>query len=420
MKKAKLVFVSGVASAFEWYDYALFGHFASIIGAKFFPAKDASDSLLLAFAAFAVGYLMRPLGGLLFGVVGDKYGRKAALSSSVVCMALPTTMIGILPTYNDIGILATILVVIARMMQGLSMGGALTSSISFAIEHTDSKHRGIAASISMSGICIGILLGSLISQLIQNCLTTEQFYSFGWRIPFLLGIFILFAGIYIKNNTKETPCFQNIQTNGALLESPLKIVFSRYSFDMFMSILINGTGSVIFYVEAIYLISFLQINRGFSENSVISLANFCYIIMAVVTLVAGYLSDIIGRRSIFIVNLLLIIFITPFLISTIETGSFAMVIISQTILAILAASYIGPEAALQAEFYPTNIRSTALSISYNTATSIFGGTTPLIMEYLLQSTGTITSSVYYIVICAILSLIGIFFYKDRSIAKYSR
>jgi MHS family proline/betaine transporter-like MFS transporter len=418
MNKRKLVFASGIANAFEWYDYVLFAHFAPIIGEKFFPGATPSSSLLHAFFAFAIGYLMRPLGGIFFGVLGDRFGRKTALSASILCMSLPTALIGIIPTYNEIGYVATILMILVRMLQGLSMGGALTGSISFVIEHTGAKSRGFAGSVSMASICVGILFGSLISSLIQSILSAEQFNDWGWRIPFLLGIFIIFAGLYIKKYTTETPVFQGIKEGGEILKSPLKKVISKYWFDMLISIFINSTGSVIFYLQAMYLMSFLRINRGFTDGEVNNLANFCYIIMAIACLCSGYLSDIIGRRKIFVVNLLVIILVTPFLMNIIETSNFCFIIIAQVILSILAAFYIGPEPALQAEFYPTNVRNTALSLSYNTATSIFGGTTPLIVEYLVQRTGTITSATYYVVACSIISLIALYFYKNRSNHKH--
>lgn len=160
--------------------------------------------------------------------------------------------------------------------------------------------------------------------------------------------------------------------------------------------------------------SFLKISRNFTENEVNSLASICYVIMIAVTLLSGYLSDVIGRRKIFVINLVVIIIATPFLLNNFETGNFTGVIISQFILAVLAASYIGPEPALQAEFYPTEIRNTALSLSYNTATTTFGGTTPLVFEYLVQKTGQVTSAVYYIILSCILALIALFFYKNRT------
>ena len=182
---------------------------------------------------------------------------------------------------------------------------------------------------------------------------------------------------------------------------------------MIISILINGTGSVIFYVESIYLISYLKIHRGFDENEVSNLVNICYIIMIIVTIFGGWLSDKIGRKRIFVINLLLIIFSARFLFESFEFGNFNSIIIAQIIIAILASMYIGPEPALQAELYPTSVRSTALSISYNTATSVFGGTAPYIMESLVQK-GTIKSGAIYIIICSILSLIALYFYVDKS------
>ena len=412
MNKHKLILTSSVANSFEWYDYALFGHFAPIIGQKFFPNTDPSISLLYTFLVFAVGYLMRPIGGIFFGVIGDRFGRRAALSASVICMAFPTAAIGFLPTYETAGIAATSMMILVRMLQGLSMGGALTGSISFVIEHTEKNHRGFTSSFSMSSICVGILFGSLVSYLIKSIFTPEQFNSWAWRLPFLIGIFIFFAGIYIKKHTAETPLFLENKSYGKVEQRPLKFAFKHHWFDMLISILINGTGSVIFYVESIYLISYLKIHRGFGEG-VSNLVNICYIIMILATILGGWLSDKIGRRKVFVINLVIIILTSTFLLESFEFGNFSSIIRAQIIIAILAALYIGPEPALQAELYPTNIRSTALSVSYNTATSIFGGTAPYIMESLVQN-GNMGSGSIYIIVCAVFSLIALYFYVDRS------
>jgi MHS family proline/betaine transporter-like MFS transporter len=418
MNKRKLILTSGVANTFEWYDYALFGHLAPIIGQKFFPEAEPSAALLQVFLVFAVGYLMRPLGGIFFGVIGDKFGRKVALSTAIMCMAIPTAAIGFLPTYESIGITSTILMIIIRIMQGLSMGGALTGSVSFIIEHTPKENRGLFGSISMASICAGILLGSIVLFLIKSVFTPEQFDNWAWRLPFIMGIVVYFAGMYIKNYTSETPLFEDAKLRGEILKSPLKTTFKYYWFDMIVSIFINMTGSIIFYMVAIYLVSYLKINREFSGSDISYLINSCYVVMIFITLLAGWLSDKIGRQKIFIMNLIFIIIATPFLLKTIETGDFTMIAISMLILAIMAAIYIGPEPALHAEFYPTAVRNTALSVSYNTATSIFGGTTPYIIESLIQNTGSITSSVYYIITAAVLGLIALYFYEDRSLRDH--
>jgi len=233
-------------------------------------------------------------------------------------------------------------------------------------------------------------------------------------LPFILGIFIFFAGLYIKNHTDETPLFKDTQNRGELAKSPLREVCSKYWRDIIISVLINATGSIIFYFEAIYLMTYLRINRGFDEGNVVSLINFCYVIMAVVTVLVGWLSDKINRRKIFIFNLVIIMCAGPVIMTVLQEGDFLAVSVAQVALAIMAAAYIGPEPALQAEFYPTNIRNTALSVSYNAATSIFGGTAPYIIESLVQNTGRLTSSTYYIITSALLSLGALYFYQDRS------
>ncbi len=414
MNKKKLIFTSGIANAFEWYDYTLFAHLAPILSAKYFPDDDPNVSLLKGLLLFAVGYLMRPIGGIFFGIIGDKFGRRTALSLSVMCMAFPTAAIGLLPTYESIGVMATVFMVLIRMVQGLSMGGVLTGSISFVIEHTPKKHRGIAGSISMAGLCAGVLLGSLVSSGVRLGLSEESFLSWGWRVPFLLGVFIIFAGVYIRKHTQETPLFQEMQLQDAILTSPLKQVLKLYWFDIIISILINSTGSVIFYLQAIYMMNYLKLDRGMGDSSISYMVNISYIIMIFVTVFSGWLSDVIGRRKIYIITLIIIMGSSFTLLDVFENGSNAGMWAAQIILAILAAVYIGAEPALQAEFFPTNVRNTALSVAYNTATSIFGGTTPYLVHLLVIKTGTITSAAYYLSACALMSLIALYFYKDRS------
>lgn len=413
MNRRKLIFTSGIANSFEWYDYALFGHFAPIIGQKFFPSSDPATSFLQALLVFAIGYLMRPVGGVIFGIIGDKFGRKVALSSAIICMAFPTAAIGILPTYESIGISATIMMITVRMLQGLSMGGALTGSISFVIEHTEKHNRGFISSFSMASLCLGVLLGSLVSYITKYSFTPEEFDSFAWRLPFLIGIAVFFTGVYIKQKTTETPLFLDGKSHGDMVANPLKTAFRNHWFDMIVSILINATGSVIFYIQAIYFVTYLKTNRNFEPSEVDVLANLCYVIMIFATLIAGWLSDKAGRKIVFVFYLLAIIISTPILVQTFEHGSFSAVIAAQIILAILAAFYIGSEPVLQAELYPTQVRNTALSISYNIGTSVFGGTAPYIMETLVQN-GNLNASVYYIITCSILSLLALYFYVDRS------
>lgn len=413
MSRKRVIIASGIANTFEWYDYALFGNFASLLGRKFFPDDDPQSSILKTFMVFALGYLMRPLGGIFFGRIGDKFGRKIALSLAIICMSVPTAIMGILPTYEEIGVSASILMLLMRMIQGLSMGGALTGSISFLIEHTGKEHRGFIGSIPMAGICLGILLGTLVSLAIRSFLSEQDFDLWGWRVPFLLGILIMLAGFYIVKFTEETPIFKDMKKLGTIEKAPIKSVMKNHFFDMIISVMINSTGSIIFYFQAVYVSNFLKLNRHFPDIIIDRMGAISYGIMAVSCLIIGYFSDKIGKRRMLVYIVIAIILMIIPITQNIESGGIASIIFYQFVLGILAAAFIAPEPALQAEFYPSNIRSTALSISYNFSTSLFGGTTPFVIAYIYNSTNSLSSCSTYIIISSFFTLVGLYFYKRR-------
>lgn len=362
---------------------------------------------------FAAGYVVRPIGGVVFGVIGDKLGRKVALSLSLVCMAFPTMLIGLLPEYASIGIASTILMIAARITQGLSMGGALTGSISFTIEHSPKKHHGLVGSFSMAGACLGILAGSVVVNAVRSCMDPTQFSEWGWRIPFLLGVLIFIVGLYIKKHMAETPMFEEVKQSGNILKSPIREVCKRHWLDMILTIMVDSIGCVTFYIGAVYTISFFQ-NKGFDSQYIWYLTALSNLFMAIVTVLAGWLSDILGRRRLMFASAILTMLCTPFIMTSFDGDSVAMVLIAQLVLSFLAASYIGPEPALLVEFYPANVRSTALAISYNASSSIFAGATPYFVALIVHYTGKMIYASWYIEGCAIMSLVGLCYFKDRS------
>jgi MHS family proline/betaine transporter-like MFS transporter len=200
------VMISGMlGNGLEWYDYALYGHMSIIFAKLFFPVGDSSLSLILTYITFALGFVSRPLGAILFGRIGDKYGRKKALTLSMILMAVPTGCIGLLPTYDMIGVFAPILLITIRLLQGLSLGGAYSGSISYVVEHAPATQRSTVGSVIKVSLIIGFLCGSLVSSLIATVLSPEDFYSWGWRLPFFVGIGIGFVGYYIRNHGEESP-----------------------------------------------------------------------------------------------------------------------------------------------------------------------------------------------------------------------
>ncbi|MDX1924058.1 MAG: MFS transporter [Rickettsiaceae bacterium] len=408
MKKFRIIAAGAIANIFEWYDYSLFGSLAYILGQKFFSETDSASTILNSFMVFAVGYLMRPFGGIFFGILGDKFGRKFSLSLSVILMSIPTAAIGLIPTYDQAGIYASIFLVLIRLIQGLSMGGALTGSISFLIEHTDKDKRGLIGSVTMSGICIGLLLGSFVAFVTRESIGASEFESWGWRIPFLLGIFNMFAGFYIIKYTEESPEFAKIDDAP---QNPLFFALQNNWHQMVMSIFINSIGSILFYSHCVFVPNFLKTSRGFSDSFVDILSSVSMLNMAIFCIFSGYISDRIGRVKCMKWSVILCMILIFAISLCLEAGYDYFVVASHLLLGVLTALYLGPEPALQAEFYPANVRSTALSVSYNTSTTIFGGTTPLIIAYLYYTTNSLHSFSLYILMASILSLIGLYFYK---------
>ncbi len=408
MNKFTVALITSLVNIFEWYDYVLFGLFAQTIGDKFFPSDQPEASLLNAFLVFAIGYLIRPIGGVVFGVIGDKFGRKVVLSSSVMCMSIPTFIVGILPSYETIGISSAIIMVVIRLLQGLAIGGALTGSVSFIVEHAPKQHKGLAASLPMAGICIGILLGSSISYITSNLLTKAQFAQWGWRIPFLLAAFIMPVGFYIRKYASETPEFNLNKEAGLIEKFPIRTILNNYKSSILISIFLNAAGSVLFYFQVIYISNYYKLQRNFDHADVDMLVNISYILMAVAALLGGYLSDRVGRLRFFALIMLLIAILIFPMVNYLMTGAFYQVVAAHIVLSSLAALYIGSEPALQCDIYPSNIRNTALSIAYNIATSIFGGTAPFVMQILASNP---SASLYpcagYMLLCSFSGLLAL-------------
>lgn len=409
----KAVVVTSLVNILVWYGYSLLGTAAPQIGDAFFPSNNAQESLLNVFLLFAAGYLVRPLGGIAFGIIGDKLGRKVALGASIILMSSPTFIIGILPGYTKLGSLSATIIFIARLMQGIAIGGALTSALSFTIEHVTNKHRGFAGSLSMAGICIGIFLGSLISSSVNSVVTCECYNSWGWRIPFLLAILMVPIAFYIIRYLDETPEFEQNQKAHLIQEHPLSYVLANYKSNVLISIFLNAAGSIVFYFQVVYIPTYLHVQRDFDDGLINILVNCTYLVMGLAALFGGYLSDIWDKIKMFrVILILLCVLIFP-MMHMFNSAHFSYIIFAHLTLSILAAFYIAVEQALQCQIYPSHIRNTGLSISYNLATTAFGGTTP----YVMQKAHSLDVGATYITVTVLFSLIALFYFRRLMIKE---
>jgi MHS family proline/betaine transporter-like MFS transporter len=410
--KRKVVISGMLGNGLEWYDYALYGHMSIVFSKLFFPEGDLGKSLILTYLIFAVGFISRPLGAIMFGRIGDKYGRKRALTGSMILMAIPTGCIGLLPTYEMIGIAAPIGLLLIRILQGLSLGGAYSGSISYVVEHAAPEQRSAVGSVIKLSLVLGFLFGSIVSTIVASSLSEADFYSWGWRLPFFLGVGIGFVGFYIRNHGEESPVYEQAKKDGTLSKSPVKDTFVKYPLKMLQAFMAYIFVTIPFYIIAIYMISYTKNHLGLPEDEALLINSLAMATMLITIYPAARLADVIGRKRVLMVAIVAMILLTYPVFQMMQSGEFMQVLIAQSILAMILGWYLGPIPATLVEMFPTSIRYTGMSLAYNLC-AILGGFTPSLAEYMIRETGSNLSIVWLMIGAGVASFISISLYKDR-------
>ncbi len=405
-KHSKTLFAGMIGNVLEWYDFVVYGFLAVIIGELFFPSSDPMVSLLKSFGVFAVGFVMRPVGAILFGHIGDKYGRKKALTISIIMMAVSTTAIGLLPTYAQIGILAPTLLVILKLLQGLSVGGEYTTSVSFIVEHAPQDKRGLFGSVGILGAVVGILLGSASGAVITKILPEEDLYAWGWRVLFFTGILLGLVGYYVRKNIDETPKFMELEYEELIDQNPVLDVFKKAYKEFIKTFSLSTFQAVGFYTIFVYIANHLAVFVKFPKSTALTINTISMIILAVLIPFFGWLSDKIGRKPIILASTGLTIILAYPLFKFISSGSVENALIGQILFAIVVAGFMSILPTTLVEIFPTQIRNSGYSIGYNLPFAIFGGTAPLIATYLIKVTGNINSPAFYLIFAATIAFLA--------------
>ncbi|CAE6829248.1 MFS transporter [Paraburkholderia nemoris] len=402
----RAVVAAVIGNALEWYDLTVFGFLTVVIAQLFFPAGNDYSSMLLTTATFGVAFVMRPIGGIVLGLYADRAGRKAALSLVIALMTLGILLLAIAPPYSAIGIGAPLMIVLGRLLQGFSAGGEFGSSTALLIEAAPFSKRGFYGSWQMASQAAALLLGAVVGALITHGLSPEALKSWGWRVPFILGLIIGPIGFYIRRHLSDSEAFLLAQKTAR--RATLDEVFRSHSRDV-----LCGLGAVIALTVTIYvLISYLptfavkQLKLPYAQSFYAVIVG--NLLLTVLSPLTGAWSDRIGRKGLSLWSLVLtLVTIYPLFAWLAAEPSVSKLILVQALLSIALSGYYGPFGALIAELFPANVRSIGLSLAYNVAVMLFGGFGPFVVTWLINTTGSPLAPTYYVMGGLALSIVAV-------------
>lgn len=414
--RAKAIFAGVVGNILEWYDFAIYAFLVPILSRLFFAEKNQAIAILLTLAVFGSGFVARPLGALIFGHFGDKYGRRVALSAVMVLMGLSTFCMGLLPTYASAGIAAPMLLVALRLLQGFSSGGEWGGSASFVVEYAPENRRGVFGSMHICGVAAGFLLGAAVVTFLNSIMSQETMLAYGWRIPLLLGIVVAAVGFFIRMGMEETPHFTKAAAQGEVTGAPIKRAFTenvRAVGEVFGITVFHAISSWVFLV---YIVTYLSTIAKLPLPSALAINLWGLVVTVILVPVFGALSDKVGRKPLMMASCILTIIAIIPAFRAFNTGDYYSALYAHCGMIAILCLYFGPLPATLVELFPTRVRYSGLSIAYNFAHAILGGFAPFIAQYLATATGDPISSTYYVIAGAAVSLIVLFRVRETAFA----
>lgn len=398
-QRRKVVASAALGQFVEWYDFVVYAYTASVIATLFFPAEDRVASLLATFGVYAVGFVMRPLGGIVFGHFGDKLGRRGVLAMVILLMGGSTFAIGLLPTYGQVGLLAPLLLVVCRLLQGLSAGGEAMGSNALVAEHAPDHRRGLWVGFTYSFANLPAVFAALLVLLLSSQMG-GAYQSWGWRIPFLLGGLLALIGLYIRFSVEESPAFRTTRSADRVSHAPILGVLRNHRRSLGFAFVMASLSGLGFYMLTGYFSTYLSEAVGLSSNDSLVSNSIALMVAFVAMPMGGLVSDRIGRRPTMIMGagLSALVAVPAFLLAS--SGSLATAAMGQSLLAAALGLFFGPVGIVFLELFPTRNRYSGAAIGYNAAYLIFGGTAPLFCTYLVDATGSLLAPAIYVTVLA--------------------
>lgn len=391
MKKKKIVSSAIVGNVVEYYDFGIYAVFAATIGGLFFPSFSKFAQILASFSIFALGFFMRPLGGIIFGHIGDKFGRRTALTISIVGMAFCTLAIGLLPDFASIGLMAPVLLTVVRLMQGICVGGEGAGSAIFILEHLDGYRPGLIGSIVMASNMVGTLLAYFV-----GFVTSEYFGVGAWRFGFIFGALMGVSGLYLRFQLSETPIFQNAKEENLIESKPLFKAFKHHWQRMVLVAFLGAVTSVVAYTIRAFLKTYLKDFLGYTSDESLIFTLMSLFIMVITLPFFGLISDRTGYRRFILFMCYIIVFTsTPIFIVITNSGqNFLHLTIAITVLSLIASAICAPAYQYAISAFSPELRYSGVAFSWNAGIAVFGGTTAAISTFLVNKFGPVAPSYY--------------------------
>lgn len=414
LTKAKNIAGITMGNAIEFYDFAIYGTFAVLLGKLFFPGTNDFERLMLSFATLGVGFVTRPLGAILIGLYADKFGRRPALLFTLWTMALGTILFVVTPTYEQIGVYATVLIMLARLMQGFALGGEFGASTTMLMEYADNSNRGFYGSWQLFGQGLNTLIASIVGVSIGFWLADDQpaLESWGWRLGFAIGLVIIPAALYIRKTLPETKV-EVAKTDST--KHILSEVFNKHSRALIAGILITLGATVPTYITLFYVANFAIAELNVDLRYGVIASCIAALVQVLTVTFAGMLSDKIGRKPIILWSrILTLLLIYPMFVLLTTHLSLMTLYASVFVMSILLAFNATPSILVCAEIFPSRVRATGLSIVYSLSVAIFGGFAQMIVTGLIKWSGSLLAPAFYVIVTMVISLIGIFMIKETA------
>lgn len=399
----KVVLAGAIGNAIEFYDFTVYAFLAGYFAAHFFPSTDPVAGLLASYAALAIGMIMRPVGGLVLGLVGDRLSRRFALQLSVVMIAVPTLIIGLLPTYESIGILAPVLLIVLRMIQGLSVGGEYSSSIVYIVEHAPPQRRGLWGSFSPMGAFGGLFLGTAVCIVVGNVLGAETMSAWGWRVPFLASIVLTVVGVAVRMGLGADQKPAQAAPSGSLLLR----AFRDHWWEMLAIALANTSTGIVTFVAFAFAVPWMVEVTGVSRQYALAVNLYGLVAVALLSLLGGALGDRVGRLRVSLLGLAILLAGAWPAFLALGSPSLPMQIAGITVLALGQGLFVGPMCACMVALVAPDVRTTVVSVGYSVPVGVFGGLAPLISEYIFARLGVEMAPALVIMAGALVSLTAI-------------